>query len=66
MQSSRGFTLEKNRVMWYNLIVANEISAHTNKKARRFLMSTGMRDFLIGLGLGLLLFGCVAVIMLTM
>lgn len=52
--------------MWYNLIVANEISAHTNKKARRFLMSTGMRDFLIGLGLGLLLFGCVAVIMLTM
>ena len=29
-------------------------------------MRTGMRDFLIGLGLGLLLFGCVAVIMLTM
>lgn len=29
-------------------------------------MSGKMRDFLIGLGLGLLLFGCVAVILLTM
>ncbi len=29
-------------------------------------MNGKMRDFLIGLGLGLLLFGCVAVIILTM
>ena len=29
-------------------------------------MNAKMRDVLIGLGLGLLLFGCVAVIMLTM
>lgn len=29
-------------------------------------MNAKMRDFLIGLGLGLLLFGCVAIIVLTM